>query len=177
MHGTKRWMMLLAALLLVVPACTSNSLDDGDSADVVLEVVSLDNPPVAGEIGEGGFCGFTVESWTASLANIPKNRVSGEGTSPYNDIVVNSLVIAYEWIDCASCSTVDRFVGLGNVSVPAGGLNAVTFEPIALDDVLNGLPDIEGSTANLTLTFTAQTVEGTVITERAYRQLHVESCI
>ena len=52
----------------------------------------------------------------------------------------------------------------------------MTFEPIAFDDIITGLPDIEGSTANLTLVFSARTVEGTTITQTAFRQLFVESC-
>lgn len=66
-----------------------------------------------------------------------------------------------------------RVVGLGDITIPAGGSNAVSFAPISFED-LSGVS--LGSTLNLELTFRAATVEGTSISTRVGRQLFVELC-
>lgn len=69
--------------------------------------------------------------------------------------------------------TPTRLVGLGGVVVPVGETAQVEFSPIAFDDLSLAL---SSSTANLTMTFDAITIEGTRITQVVLRQLHVEAC-
>ena len=192
-----KWLaMVVLAGLAVGLACMSNDLDDPDSADVLLEVVNLDNPPVEtqcdlstdGQCSISGaicqdnndcaagvevcirntICQLEVTDWEAQISAQPKNTLA---VPPFNDLILQNVSINYAWLDGVSF-TPDRVVGLGNVVVPAQGTNRVTFAPIALDDLNAGLA---GKTCNLTLTFNAITVEGTRVTQTVGRQLHVES--
>jgi hypothetical protein len=192
------WIAVLAA---GAGSCTNDSLDDGGSADVVLEVLSLENPAVTGEAAQSGFCsldgsvactttadcagaippaglceaecvGFVVQEWSATLGNAPKNVLAGGDSTPFNDVTLESVTITYSWLDPA-VSTPTRTVGLGNVTIPTDGTSSVTFAPIAFDDLSLSL---EGHTANLSLVFRAKTVEGTRITDTVSRQLFVEAC-
>jgi hypothetical protein len=171
LKNTKWYIPVLAAVLLVTASCTNDALDNGTGADVVLEVVSLENPPVTAQQAQGGVgCTLEVEDWTASIEAAPKNSLAG--TAPFNDIILHDVTVTYNWID-AALSTPTRVVGLGDTRIPAGGVSSVTFAPIAFDDL-----DIaqQGHTANLDLTFRATTVEGTTITSTVNRQLFVEVC-
>lgn len=174
MRAWKPWLTaLLAAAVLVAPGCTGNSFDDGDGPDVVLEIVSLDNPPVTASVDEEtGACEIEVQDWTASLSNKPKSPLAV--SEPYNDVVVQQLVIQYSWID-PSLSTPTRTVGLGDIAIPADGTGGVTFSPLAFDDLSIA---ITGHTANLTLTFYATMVaNGKRITSTVTRQLFIEGCV
>jgi hypothetical protein len=191
-----QWLAVgLLAVLAFGLSCTSNDLDDADAADVILEVVTLDNPPVEvrcslstdGQCSVGGafctsnadcqagvevcifnqVCQLEVTDWDATIAAQPKNTLA---IPPYNDLILQNVTIAYAWLDPALTTPV-RTVGLGNTVVPAQGTSQVSFAPIALDDLT---PDKPGHTANLTLTFNAITVEGTRVSETVGRQLHVE---
>jgi len=191
--------MLIAAGLLVLGAasCSGNTLDDADSADVIIQVMSLANPQVtantsSGSSGtcqiSGSFClidadcgigdictippaGCTLEvaDWTASLANVPKNSLA---IGPWNDVVLADVTITYGWLNGEV--TPVNVVGLGNVTVPAEQTADVTFQPITNDALQNA--NLEGSTANLTLDFRAITVEGTTLRGIVSRQLFVETC-
>jgi hypothetical protein len=191
--------MLIAAGLLVLGAasCSGNTLDDADSADVIIQVVSLDNPQVTANTSSGSsgtcqitgsFClidtdcgigdscvippaGCTLEvaDWTANLANVPKNSLA---VGPWNDVVLADVTITYSWL--SGEVTPVNVVGLGNVTVPAEETAAVTFQPITNDALQN--PSLEGSTANLTLDFRGITVEGTTLRGIVSRQLFVETC-
>ena len=87
----------LAVLLLFAAGCTHDTLDDGDSADVIIEVAVLSNPAVTAALDTTtGACTFTVEDWTVEVANRPKNEsVSG----PFNDVEMISVNISYNWLD------------------------------------------------------------------------------
>lgn len=64
----------LVLLLLAGTACTNDALDDGGSADVVLEVESLENPAVTASLdATTGFCTFTVNTWKFGARALPKN--------------------------------------------------------------------------------------------------------
>lgn len=196
MRGSKLgWPCTLALVVLLAFACTNDSLDDGDSPDVVLEIGSLDNSPVTAAVSQGlcagdgttacaadaecalvggpclGGCTLEVVDWTGTASNVPLNALAG--SSPFNDIILESVTIVYDWIDDAA-STPTRVVGLGSVTVPAGGSNTFSFAPISFQD----LTGVEGLTANLALTFNARTVEGERVTvvDDAPRQLFVEAC-
>jgi hypothetical protein len=168
-----RWTLaLLAVTLLLVGGCTNDSLDNGSSADVVLEVEMLENPPVNAALDQTtGVCTFTVEDWRFSAFNLPKNTVT-EDSSPYNDISMISVTVGYLWVNGA-LATPTRTFGLGGVAIPVGETAEVTFQPIALDDLSIAYA---GSTANLDLTFHARTTEGTDIITRVARALTINSC-
>ena len=196
MRRTKgQWLAILAVLALSL-SCASSNIDDTDSADVLMEVVTLDNPPVetqcnlatdgqcsvsgnlctnntdCGGINEvcilATICQLKITDWQATISSRPKNTLA---VPPFNDLILQNVSINYAWVDGVSF-TPDRVVGLGNVIVTANSTNNVTFAPIALDDLNAGL---SGKTANLTMTFNAITVEGTRVTQTVGRQLHVEA--
>lgn len=172
MFRMKRYLVVfLLPLLLFAVSCTNDSLDDGSGADVIMQILSLDNPAVTGQVaaGGGGGCSFTVGDWTANVGNAPKNELA---TPPFNDIVLTDVDIVYAWIN-PGLTTPPRNVGLGNVTIPALNSSQVTFQPIAFDDLSLAHA---GSTANLTMTFRGFTVEGTSLTTTVLRQLSVESC-
>lgn len=161
-------------LLVMATACTSGGLDDGDGADVVLQMVSLQNDPVTAQLqGQAGnqTCTLEVVDWTGVAGAAPLSEPAGEGT-PFNDIILYSVTIEYDWIDDVA-TTPTRVVGLGNIVVPVGGTNSFSFAPLDFQALTN---DIIGQTANLTLTFRARTTEGEVTPQVVSRQLFVEAC-
>lgn len=168
----KYFMPILAAVLLVTASCTNDALDDGGSADVVLEVINLDNPAVTAQQSQagGGECTLMVEDWTASIQAAPKNGLAG--TSPFNDLTLHTVTITYNWLD-PGIITPTRVVGLGDTTIPADGASSVTFAPISFDDLTVGM---QGHTANLVLVFDATTVEGSSVRDTVQRQLFVEVC-
>lgn len=176
MLNRKSWMTPILAAVLLAAACTGNNLDDGSSPDVVIEVAALENSPVTAQQAEGDETGCTLEvvDWTASIENIPKNTLAG--TSPYNDVVMTVVIIEYydfDDNDRANLLFGPRVVGLGDVTIPAGATNSVSFAPISFQDLASVSM---GSTLNLVLTFRAQTVEGTTISDTVDRQLFIELC-
>jgi hypothetical protein len=195
----KPWLMIpLAAVIVLAASCTGNDVDDGDSADVVLEVETLENPPVTGQLTntssfcsltgvpcstgddcgvnevcqQGQVCELTVEDWRAPLAAFPKSGVAVDSI-PFNDVIINSITVTYSnpaWpIDGQT-----RVIGVGGIAVPVGDTAEVTFSPISFDDLD---PDtMEGTTADLVMVFNAITVEGTAINLTVLRQLFIETC-
>jgi hypothetical protein len=173
MLRSKKYLMpLLAAVLLVSASCSNDALDDGSGADVILEVLSLENPAVTAQVagGGGGECTLEVEDWTASMQAAPKNPLGGVG--PFNDLILHTVTVTYNWID-PTIVTPTRVVGLGDVTVPAAGVSSVTFAPISFDDLAAAM---QGHTSNLVLVFDATTVEGTHVRSSVQRQLFVEVC-
>jgi hypothetical protein len=188
----------LLALLVGMASCADGDLDDDDAGDVVMSINTLTATPVTGQrqAGTSGTCSVSavvcessldcaqnevcllpqvcflrVTNWSASIGAQPKNAVA---IPPFNDIVMQDVTITYQWVN-PGIVTPPFVTGLGNVTIPTGGSNAVTFPPISTD-AINNNPAIEGSTANLTLTFRARTVEGAQILQTATRTLIVESC-
>jgi hypothetical protein len=191
--------LLSLVLIVVAGACTSDDLDDGDSAGVVLQVLSLEpqavtaqaqqgsgvcslsggqctvasDCPLAGEACTGTTgCQLTVEEWDASLQALPKNSVAI--TSPFNDVVMNNIVIDYTW-QIAGPGVVTQTIGLNGVTVPVNGQANVTFFPISAAAVSTD-PAIEGNTADLIMRFNGVTVEGRGVSVVTQGQLNVESC-
>ena len=108
------------ALFLVAAAGTwfagcNSTIDDSDGPNVVLEVENLTIPPVTATQDSTGLCTFTLAPATASFKNKPKN--AGASESPFNDIILQSLDIAYFWDDGAGAPA-SATSGLGG-SVPA----------------------------------------------------------
>jgi len=200
MRGLKmKWLVLATVVALAAGgSCTNNDLDNAGSADVILEVVSVDSPPVTAQrsTSTNGQCSLSatlcssnadcpitetclrqdvcmleVEEWSATFRNQPKNTL---GIGTYNDVVLISVDISYAWVD-GLIFTAPTTVGLGNIVVPAEGSASVDFFPISTD-ALGSNAAIEGATANLTLTVNARTVEGTTIRQTLLLQLQVEVC-
>jgi hypothetical protein len=190
-------MPLLAAVLLVSASCTNDGLDDGSGPDVILEIMSFDNPPVTAQLSQStqGTCSVSgtacesnadcadtevcvrtqacelrVEDWTANIMAAPKNP---SAIPPFNDIVMTHVDISYDWENPAITMNPNTF-GLGDVAIPAQGMGMVTFMPVSLTAL--GQFDAEGETAHLTLVFNARTVEGTPITKQTTRALNIETC-
>lgn len=162
----------VAVMLLAVTGCTNDNLDDGGSADVVLEIETLENPPVTATLDSTtGFCTFTVSDWRFGARNLPKNELAGE--SGFNDISMTQVTITYDWINPA-LSTPTRVIGLGGIIVPVNGTASLELQPISFDDLAGVIP---GSTANLTMRFDGVTVEGSAVWQIVGRQLFIEGCI
>ena len=208
MRATKVCLMVLL-LALVYPACTGNELDDADSADVIMLITSMESPSIRAQRqtstdgqcldpsggGSGTLCQSSadcgnltescvrvdvcileVEDWTATILAAPKNSLAA---TPFNDIVMDSVDITYDWVNDALDGIIPpQPIGLGNVTIPTNGQNSVTFPPIPSDplNTTSGPTPFEGATANMTLTFNAFTVEGTRIQQTAQRQLIIEIC-
>jgi len=172
MQSSKRWLTLvvLALALTLTTACPGGRLDD--DADVVMLITAFQSPPVSASADPVFGCLFTVTDWSVTIDAKPKNSVGGQ--SPFNDIVLQSVDIAYAWDNTTLPTTPTRNIGLGGVAIPAGGSAAVTFAPIGFTDL--GIGNA-GESASLTLTFNARTVEGTGIAVAALKQLLVESCV
>jgi hypothetical protein len=200
MRGSNDRLLAIALLAILVgtASCADGDLDDDDAGDVVMLVNQLTSPAVTGQrqAGTSGTCSVSqivcqsnldcaqnevctlpqvcflrVVNWSASISAEPKNLVA---VPPFNDIVMQDVTITYQWVN-PGIFTPTFVTGLGNVTVPTGGSNSVQFPPISTD-AINNNPAIEGSTANLTLTFRGRTVEGAQVLQTATRTLIVESC-
>lgn len=175
MRGKKTWMIAaLALVLLGTWSCASGDLDDPDAPASVLEVVTMSNPPVSAQLA-GLSCSFTVADWTALMENYPKNQYADAEDVPFNDLVMIDVTVDYSFINTA-VTVPSRVIGLGNVVVPLNDSGTVIFAPISFDDLIAGLPGIEGTTANLTLTFRGRSVSGIDVRATAFRQLFIEGC-
>ncbi len=148
-------------LLLTVAACgnTKNGLDNADNADVVLEITKV--PPfqpvqTSGSLA-AGTCTLTAPTAvTMSMKNVPKNALGT--TSPYNDIIVDTVRIDYVWVG-GVLSSLPLTIPAG-VTVPANnGTGDVQIVPVAVAD-LNPVTTYAGQTAVVTITASGHAVEG-----------------
>ncbi len=206
MRASKTWISLMLVVFVMTAACTNNSVDDADSANSVLEVVTLDNPAITGQITAGtcsldtarvcvtdadcsatpdlpagGVClidptgeGCQVEEWSASLGNVPKSELGT--TSPFNDIVMQSVTISYAW-DVPFANGPVTFPLAGTIS--PGSTLASTFFPITNADLTAlgaNLPVPIAVTGFLTLTFRGTMVDGSPVVVTAGEQLFIEAC-
>jgi hypothetical protein len=195
MRGIKTILMIpAAAVLLLAGACTGNALDNGNSADVILEIISFTTPPVTAAINTAGFCSatttiactvdadcgllggvcliggctLTVVDWTVALSNVPKNSLAA---GPANDIAMIDVSITYGF---PLGNPAPRVFGLGGQVITTGGTGSIAFQPIALQDLNAGL---ESSTGSLLMTFRGQTLEGSAVNLIVARDLSVEVCM
>ena len=173
MRGTnhRKWNLLLAGLVLAAAACTGNSLDDGDSANVVLEVFNIPQiPPVTAAIdAASGNCLFTLTNVIVTLQNKPKSELGA--SSPFNDVVLQNVTLSYAW-DSPSLTTPTRTATLGG-TIPAGGTGTVSFPPIAGGDLSTAN---SGHSASVTMVFVGQTISGDGVQARGGGVLFVNSC-
>jgi hypothetical protein len=201
MRSTNRWWSYLVLVgMLVIAGCASGSIDDPDSAPVYLRLDALDSPAVTGSIQGSGTCsgdptipctsdfvcssaqpaaGFcqnipcvrTINEWTANLSNVPKN--SSAVTSPFNDIILDRLLISY---NPALSGVASQVVGLGGVHVPAASAGVVTFAPIIFQ-ALAAIPINASTTTNLTISFEGHTpVNDQIVSGPSSTQLFIEEC-
>lgn len=140
--------------------------------NVVLEVATMTIPPVT-TATSGGICTYTISNTTATFNNKPKNSVAGTSTAPFNDIVLQQLVVGYVWDD-AAVTPVQAYPISG--TIPAGGTNSSAFS-VANNTVLSsGPPARDGHTANMAMTFYGTTVAGEAVSVATGGQLTVNSC-
>jgi hypothetical protein len=195
------WIVPAACALVLAVACTGSSLDDGDSANVVMQVQNLNDPPVTGSV-QVGSCVLSglpcvsdddcadnddcfidptgtecqVVNWNATLLNKPKSELAGE--SPFNDIVLQDVTLEYDWLNGFQMSGGDTRVIPISGTIDPNGTQQVTFLPISaedLDDLRNAFPAQERS-ANVTMTFRGRVEDGEKVTVSAGGQLFVEAC-
>ena len=143
-----------------------------DKTNVVLEVATITIPPVTASTS-AGICSFTIPTSSATFNNKPKNSLSGTSTFPYNDIVLQSVSVGYQWDDGAAL--VGEPFGIGG-TVPAGGSAAATFTPVNSTVLATGGAR-DGHTASLTLTFHGTTVSGDPVSATTGGTLTVNSCL
>jgi hypothetical protein len=117
----------LVAVLLVAAGCTNDGLDDGSSADVILEIVSLDNTPVTANLttsaqgtcfdaanppGSGTLCSSTAECPQTEAcvrptlclfevqqwsASVASAPKNSLALPPFNDVRMQTVDIRYDW--------------------------------------------------------------------------------
>ena len=171
---------LLALTIALVAAgwlLSCNSKID-EEPNVVLEVETLTIPPVASTAnGPGGACTFTIANATGTFKNKPKNQFAED--SPFNDIILQNVSVAYTWDDAVAQAPV--VAGLGG-SVPANGSASALFSVISSAALLaDGPGDPPGTgraghSASLGLTFNGVTVSGDAVSTTTGGTLQVNSC-
>lgn len=159
-------------LLLATLGCSSSGLDDGTSANVVLEVDQLQLSIVTSTYEPlQGVCVFQITESTAQLSNLPKSESAV--TSPFNDILITRMTLSYEWDDGFPS---DDYVTSPRVVIPANGSNTVTF--LAADPALF-LPGAarDGHTAEVTILFEGEVTDGSKVQALGGGALFVNSCL
>ena len=165
---------VLLVALAAFPAC--NSYID-DEPNVVLEISQANVAPVTGTLSPTtGQCVFTITNASITFANKAKNGLSGTSVSPFNDIVLQTLIVDYVWDDGAALS--GQSFGVTG-TVPAGGTVASQV-PLANATVLgSGAVPRDGHTATLVITAYGTTISGDPVHSRPFTggTLAVNSCI
>jgi len=169
MFATKRTLALMAfAALAVLPSCNS-AIDDPDGPNVVLEAENLTIPPINGQTDTTtGTCNFTITNASATFKNKPKNEQAV--VSPFNDIVLLSVHVSYDW-GPGNAPQADGDFGLGG-TVPANGTAPAQFAVVSGNDLVLH----EGEIASLVLTFTGKTVSGDIVSTTTGGTLAVGTC-
>jgi len=171
---TKKLLLFATALLVVLAAsCSDSGLDDGSSANVVLEVDQVTLTIITSTWDPlSSVCVFQITDSTATLSNIPKSESAV--TSPFNDILIDRLTISYDWDDGLAMPT---YVTSPRWVVPAEGSNQIRFLPVQLAEFLSAVPSREGHSAELTLLFDGEVADGSRVQAVAGGALFVNSCI
>ena len=141
--------------------------------NVVLEVATMTIPPVTTSTA-GGICTFTMTKTSATFNNKPKNSLAGTALSPFNDIVLQQVVVGYTWDDPAVTTANQSFPIAG--TIPAGGTNSALFSVSNNAVLSSGPPSRDGHTANLAMTFYGTTVAGEPVSVASGGQLTINSC-
>jgi hypothetical protein len=169
MSHASRFLMALGVLGAVAlsPACNS-ALDDPDTADVVLEVVTITAQPIEAQ-DDGSGCTFTIQDWNAQLRNEPKSELATQ--SPFGDIRLVRIDATYDWGNDGSVEQTAALPVSGTVQ--AGGTQAVQFTPIPLEY----LAGRDGQSASMGMLWVGETYDGNPVTTWTSRMLVVNSCI
>jgi hypothetical protein len=169
MFPTKRILALSALVALAALTSCNGDIDDPDGPNVFLEAENLVIPPVTAATDETtGACTFTLTNSNATFRNKPKNEAGA--TSPFNDIVLESVLVSYDW-GVGGAPLPDAQFGIGGV-VPANGTAPAQFSVISA----NALIPYEGQSAGLTLTFLGHTISGEPVAFTTGGSLNVSVC-
>ncbi len=196
MRTTQRWMVLLVLVALsVFSACTGNGLDDGDAADVVLEVVGLQTTPITGQVDvgqcavegnpclsadqcnpvAGNFCdidisgdGCQVTNWSLQLRNVPVSELAA--TSPFNDIVVREIDAQYRDSQTGTLLW-ERIIPI-TCTIQPGQVGTCAFSPVSFDDL-----NVDNTTLNIVAVARGATVAGDQLSTAFGAQLNIEACL
>jgi len=161
-----------ALLVLLAASCSSSGIDDGTSANVVLEVDQVQLGIISSTFDPlRGVCVFQITDSTATLSNIPKSE--GAITEPFNDVLITRLVISYDWDDSLA---MPNFVTSPRVVIPANSTNQVRFLPVRLAEFLAAVPSREGHSAEVTLLFEGEVADGSRVQAVGGGSLFVNSC-
>lgn len=172
--------LALVVGVALLPACnkqlegTDAFIGSTSAANVVLEIARLPQLTPVATSGAGGLCIFTApQSVTLQLKNQPKNSLAV--TSPFNDIVVTTIVVSYTW--SAGLDTNDLVIPVAGVVVPAnGGTADVPFVPVQVGD-LTPVSAFAGQSAVLTFTVYGRTVDGKDVSAvQGGAVLNINSC-
>jgi len=157
-------------------ASCNGTIDKGPN--VILEVETLTIPPITSSAnGTGGSCTYMVTAANGTFKNKPKNQFAE--TSPFNDIILQNLVVTYVWDDGVAQPPV--VAGLGG-AVPANGSASAQFSVVSNAAlIVDGPNDPAGTgraghTASLGLTFNGTTVSGDAVSTTTGATLQVNSC-
>lgn len=163
---------ILAQTVLIAAAgwfAGCNDLIDNEP-NVVLEVQTLTIPPVTAAL-TSGICSFTITPASATFSNKPKNTKAT--TSPYNDIIMQDVVIGFEWDDGATPPAPQTF-GVP-ATIPANGTGSAIFALVNAA-VLTSAPNRDGNSATMTMLFRGVTVGGEAVSVTSYGTLQVNNC-
>jgi hypothetical protein len=170
MIARKMAIWVTAGLLLVAVSCADSNIDNGDTANVVLEVDTVEITLITSTFDPlFNVCVFQITESTSSLSNVPKTE--GAIAEPFNDILITSLTIGYDWDDGA---TTLPSVTSPRVVIPAGSSNQVTFLAIPLDDLA---ADRAGHSAEVTLLFEGEVADGSRVQAVGGGVLIINSCL
>jgi hypothetical protein len=180
----------LAVLVAGSVACTSDTVDDGDSPDNVLEVESFEGPQATATLqggtsgGAGQECLLTAPEWTMALRNVPKVDLAGPDSSPFNDIILDSMDVSYLWsgLPAGTIAPTGATIGLAGVTIPPDASESITFSPINTSALATdtgapvGEPDLAGTSALVQMVIRAHTVENEHFTLPVAAVLNVQVC-
>jgi hypothetical protein len=161
-----------AVLLLATLGCSSSGLDDGTSANVVLEVDQVQLSIVTSTYDPlNNVCIFQITESQATLSNLPKSAAAI--TSPFNDILITRMTLSYDWDDDFPS---ENYVTSPRVVIPANGSNDVTF--LAADPSLfEPGAARDGHSAEVTILFEGEVTDGSKVQALGGGALFVNSCI
>ena len=169
MFPTKRTLALSALVVLAALTSCNGDIDDPDGPNVFLEAENVVIPPVNGTTDSTtGNCTFTITNASVTFKNKPKNEAGA--TSPFNDIVLEGVVVSYDW-GLGSAPQSPATFGLGG-TVPANGSSPAQFAVTSANDLLLH----EGQTASLVMTFFGHTISGEAVSATTGGSLSVGTC-
>ena len=165
--------LVMTVVLVAMGACSDGGFDDGSNADVLLQVATVDVPPITATLDplNPGGCTFTVTEALATLDNVPKTEF--EVVTPANDILITRLTITYAWDDGV---VTPPFVTSPRITIPTDSTGTVTFLAIPLDDLINAAVPRDGHSAEMTIVFDGVTESSDNVQALSGAALIVNSC-